>query len=143
MINLFSRMVWIMLNLKKTIVVLSDQSEYEDEIPQHSENDANHEVVNSNKHQDNGDINHDVEDSTHQHPLSCDSEMDHDGQEDECVDGDLPFCGLDDNSLVEEMRDISQQQVKPTIQNANYHKFKKSLERERYVQESYSIIYLG
>ena len=27
---------------------LSDQSEYEDEIPQHSENDVNHEVVNSN-----------------------------------------------------------------------------------------------
>ena len=27
---------------------LSDQSEFEDEIPQHSENDVNHEVVNSN-----------------------------------------------------------------------------------------------
>ena len=29
---------------------LSDQSEYEDEIPQHSENDVNHKVVNSNQH---------------------------------------------------------------------------------------------
>ena len=36
---------------------LSDQSEYEDEIPQHSENDVNHEVVNSNQHQENGDMN--------------------------------------------------------------------------------------
>ena len=33
---------------------LSDQSEYENEIPQHNENDVNHEVVNSNEHQDNG-----------------------------------------------------------------------------------------
>ena len=62
----------------------------------------NHEVVNSNQHQDNGDMNHDVEDSTHQQPLSCDSGMDHDGQEDECVDSDIPFSGLDDDSLVEE-----------------------------------------
>ena len=62
---------------------LSDQSEYEDKIPQHRENDVNHEVENSNQqHQDNGDMNHDVEDSTHQHPLSGDSGMDHDGQED-------------------------------------------------------------
>ena len=53
------------------------------EIPQHSENDVNHEIVNTNQHQDNGDMNHDVEDSTHQQPLSGDSEMDHDGQEDE------------------------------------------------------------
>ena len=50
--------------------------EYEDEIPQHSENDVNHEVVNSNQHQDNGDMNHDFEDSTHQQPLSGDSGMD-------------------------------------------------------------------
>ena len=100
---------------------LSDQSEYEDEIPQHSENDVNREVVNSNQHQDNGDMNHDVEDSTHQQPLSGESRMDLDGQEDECVDGDLPFSGLDDNSLVEEMRDISQQQGKPTKQNDDYH----------------------
>ena len=100
---------------------LSGQSEYEDEIPQHSENDVNHEVVNSNQqHQDNGDMNHDVEDSTHQQPLSGDSGMDHDGQEDECVDN-LPFSELDDDSLVEEMRDISQQQCKPTIQHDNYH----------------------
>ena len=90
---------------------LSDESEYEDEIPQHSENDVNHEVVNSNQqHQDNGDMNHDIGDSTHQQPLSCDSGMDHDGQED-----DLPFSGLDDNSLVEEMRYISQHQGKSTI----------------------------
>ena len=37
---------------------LSDQSEYEDEISQHSENNVNHEVVNSNQHQDNDDMNH-------------------------------------------------------------------------------------
>ena len=104
---------------------LSDQSEYEDEILQHSENDVNQEVVNSNQHQDNGDMNHDVEDSTHQQPHSGDSEMDHDGQEDECVDSDLPFSGLDDDSQVEEMKDISQQQGKPTIQNDDYHQFKK------------------
>ena len=89
---------------------LSDQSEYEDEISQHSENDVNDEVVNSNQHQDNDDMNHDVEDSTHQQPLSGDSGMDHDGHEDEWVDSDLPFSGLDDESLVEEMRNISQQQ---------------------------------
>ena len=77
----------------------------------HSENDVNHEVVNSNQHQDNGDMNHDVEDSTHQRPLSGDSGMDHGGQENECVDSDLPFSGLDDNSLVEEMRDISHSRV--------------------------------
>ena len=41
---------------------LSDQSEYEDKIPQQSEND---EVVNSNQHHHNRDMNHDVEDSTH------------------------------------------------------------------------------
>ena len=40
----------------------------------------NHEVVNSNQHQDNSDMNHYVEDSTHQQPLSDDSGMDHDGQ---------------------------------------------------------------
>ena len=81
----------------------------------------NHEVVNSNQHQDNDDMNHDVEDSTHQQPLSADSGIDHDGQEDECVDCDLPFSGLDDDSLVEEMKDISQQQDKPTIQNDEHH----------------------
>ena len=70
-------------------------------------------------------MNHDVEDSTHQQQLSDDSRMDHDGQEDECVDSDLPFSGFDDNSLVEEMRDISQQQGKPTIQNDDYHRVKK------------------
>ena len=62
---------------------LSDQSEYEDgKFPLHIENDVNHEVVISNQHQDNGDMNHDVEASTHQQPLSGDSEIDHDGQED-------------------------------------------------------------
>ena len=76
---------------------LSDQSEYKDEISQHSENNVNHEVVNSNQHQDNDDMNHDVEDSTHQQPLSADGGIDHDGQEDECVDSDLPFSGLDDD----------------------------------------------
>ena len=96
---------------------LSDQSEYEEEISQHSENNVNHEVVNSNQHQDNDDMNHDVEDSTHQQPLSADGGIDQDGQEDECVDSDLPFSGLDDDSLVEEMKDISQQQGKPTIQS--------------------------
>ena len=55
-------------------------------------------------------MNHDVEDSTHQQPLSVDSGIYHDGQEDECVDSDLPFSGLDDASLVEEMKDVSQQQ---------------------------------
>ena len=39
---------------------------------------------------------------------TVDSGIDHDGQEDECVDSDLQFSGLDDDSLVEEMRDISQ-----------------------------------
>ena len=106
---------------------LSDQSEYEDEIPQHSENDVNHEVVNSNQHQDNGDMNHDVEDSTHQHPLSCDSGIYDDGQEDELFDRDLPFSGLDDDSLVDEMKDISQPQGQPTIQNDDYHQVFKSL----------------
>ena len=48
----------------------SDRSEYEDKIPQHSENNVNHKVVNSNQNQDNGDMNHEVEDSTHQQPLS-------------------------------------------------------------------------
>ena len=81
-------------------------------ISQHSENNVNHEVVNSNQHQDNDDMNHDVEDSTHQQPLSADGGIDRDGQEDECVDCDLPFSGMDDDSLVEEMRDISQQQGK-------------------------------
>ena len=51
--------------------------------------------------------------------------MDHDGQEGECVDSDQSFSGLDDNSLVEEMKDISQQQGKPTIQNDDYHQVKK------------------
>ena len=115
---------------------LSDQSEYEDEIPQHSENDVNHEVVNSNQHQDNNDMNHDVEDGTHQQPLSADGGIDHDGQENECVDSDLPFSGLDYDSLVEEMKDISQQQGKPAIQNDEYHQVKKFIERENYLQET-------
>ena len=115
---------------------LSDQSEYEDEISQHSENNVNHEVVNSNQHQDNDDMNHDVEDSTHQQPLSADGGIDHDGQEVECVDSDLPFSGLDDDSLVEEMKDISQQQGKPAIQNDEYHQVKKFIERENYLQET-------
>ena len=85
----------------------------------------NHEVVNSNQHQDNDDMNHDVEDSTHQQPLSADGGIDHDGQEDECVDSDLPFSGLDDDSQVEEMKDISQQQGKPAIQNDEYHQVNK------------------
>ena len=85
----------------------------------------NHEVVNSNQHQDNDDMNHDVEDGTHQQPLSADGGIDYDGQEDECVDSDLPFSGLDDDSQVEEMKDISQQQGKPTIQNDEYHQVKK------------------
>ena len=50
--------------------------------------------------------------------------MDHDGQEDECVDSDLPFSGFDDDSLAEEMRGISQQQGKPTIQNDEYQQVK-------------------
>ena len=74
------------------------------------------------QHHDNGDMNHDVEDNNHQ---QRDIGMDHDGQQDECVDNDLTFRGLDDNSLVEEMRDTSQQQGKPTIQNDDYHKVKK------------------
>ena len=48
-----------------------------------------------------------------------------DGQEDECVDGDLPFSGLDDDSLIGEMKDISQQQGKPTMQADEYHQVKK------------------
>ena len=112
---------------------MSDQSEYEDKIPQHSENDVNHNVVNSNQqHEDNGDMNHDVVDSTHQQPLSGDNGMDHDGQEDKCVDNDLPFSELDDNSLVEEISDISQQQCKPTMQNDDYHQ--KNIESENYLQ---------
>ena len=66
-------------------------------------------------------MNHDVEDSTHRQPLSVDRGIDHGGQEDECVDSDLPFSGLDDDSLVGEMREISQQQGKLTIQNDDYH----------------------
>ena len=108
-------------------ISLSNQSEYEDVIPQHSENDVNHDIFNSNRHHDNGDMNHDVEDSAHHQPLSGDSGMDHDEQEDECVDSDLPFSGLDYDSLVEKMRDISQQQGKPTIPNDHYHQVKKSL----------------
>ena len=38
----------------------------------------NHEVVNSNQHQDNDDMNHNVEDSTHQQPLSADGGIDQD-----------------------------------------------------------------
>ena len=63
--------------------------------------------------------------NTHLQPLSVDSGIDDDGQEDECVDSDLPFSGLDGDSLVEEMRDISKQQGKPTIQNDEYHQVKK------------------
>ena len=85
----------------------------------------NHEVVNSNQHQDNDDMNHDVEDSIHQQPLSVDSGIDHDGQEDECDDSDLPFGALDDDSLVEEMKDRSQQQGKPIIQSDEYQQVKK------------------
>ena len=63
--------------------------------------------------------------------------MDHDGQEDECVDSDLPFSGLDDDSLAEKMRDISEEQGKPTIQNDDYHQVKKKfIERENYIQET-------
>ena len=82
-------------------------------------------LINSNQHQDNGNMNHDVEDSTHQQPLSVDSRIDHDGQENESVDSDLQFSGLDDDSLVEEIKDISQQHGKPTIQNDDYHQVKK------------------
>ena len=57
-----------------------------------------------------------------QQPLSVDSGIDHDGKEYECVASDLPFNGLDDDSLVEEMNDISQQRGKPTIQNYDYYK---------------------
>ena len=96
----------------------------------------NHEVVNSNQHQDNDDMNHDVEDSAHQQPLSADSGIVHDGQGDECFDSNLPFSGLDDDSLVEEIKDISQQQGKPTIQNDEYHQVKKFIERENYLQET-------
>ena len=85
----------------------------------------NHEVVNSNQNQDNDDMNHDVEDSNHRQPLSAGGGIVHDGQEDECVDSDLPFNGLDDDSLVEEMKDISQQQGKSIIQNDEYHQVKK------------------
>ena len=70
-------------------------------------------------------MNHDVEDNTHQQPLSVDGGIYQDGQEDECVDSDLPFSGMDDDSLVEEMKDISQQQGKPAIQNDKYHQVKK------------------
>ena len=45
---------------------------------------------------------------TRQWPLSCDTGKDQDGQEDEGVDVDLTFSGLDDNSLVEKVRDITQ-----------------------------------
>ena len=37
--------------------------------------------------------------STH---FSADGGIDQDEQEDECVDSDLPFSGMDDDSLVEE-----------------------------------------
>ena len=51
------------------------------------------------------------------------------GHKDECVDGYLPFSGLDDNSIVEEVRDITQHQGKPAIHNTNYHQVKKFIER--------------
>ena len=82
----------------------------------------NHEVENSNQqHQDDGEMNHDVDDSTHQQPHWCDSGKDHDGQEDECVDGKQPLSGLDYNLLVEEVSDVTQHQGKPPIQNTSYH----------------------
>ena len=37
----------------------------------------------------------------------------------------LLFSGMNDDSLVEEMRDISQQQGKPAIQNDEYYQVKK------------------
>ena len=73
---------------------MSDQSEAKEEIQQqqHSEREVNHEVENSNQQQhDDGKMDYYVDDNTHQQPLSCDSGKYHDGQEDECVDGDLPF----------------------------------------------------
>ena len=61
-----------------------------------------HEVEKSSQqHHDDSDVDHDVDDSTHQHPLSCGSGRGHDGQEDACLDGDLPFNSLGDKSLVE------------------------------------------
>ena len=66
------RMVEIILNLKKTIVLYQIRVNSRTKISQHSENNVNHEVVNSYQHQDNDDMNHDVEDSTHQQPLSAD-----------------------------------------------------------------------
>ena len=88
----------------------------------------NYEDENSNQqHHDDGEMNHDVDDSTYQQPLSCDSGKYHNGLEDECVDGNLPFSGLDDNSLVEEVRDVTQHQGKPAIQNTSYHQANKSL----------------
>ena len=60
--------------------------------------------------------------------------MDHDGQEDKCVDNDLPFSELDDNSLVEEISDISQQQGKPTMQNDDYHQVIFFIEIVNYLQ---------
>ena len=92
---------------------LSDHNEAEEEIQQHSESEVNHEVENSNQQ------HHD--DSIHQQPLSCDRGKDHDGQEDGCVDGDLPFSCLDYNSLVEEVRDVTQHHGNPAIQNTTYH----------------------
>ena len=35
--------------------------------------------------------------------------------------GDLPFNGLDDHLLVEEVKNITQHQSKPTMQDTNYH----------------------
>ena len=52
-----------------------------------------------------------------------------------CVDSDLPFSGLDDDSLVEEMKDISQQQGTPTIQNDEYHQVLKVYRKKKYLQE--------
>ena len=62
---------------------MSDQSEAEEEIQQrHSASEVNHEVVHSNQqHHDDGAIDHDIDDSTKQQPLSCDCEKDNDGQE--------------------------------------------------------------
>ena len=69
----------------------------------------NQEVENLNQqHHDDGEMAHDVDDSTHKQPLLCVSGKDHDGQENECVDCDIPLSGLHADSLVEEVMDVTQ-----------------------------------
>ena len=65
--------------------------------------------------------------------------MDYDGKEDKYVHLN---SGLDDNSLVEEMMNISQHQGKPTIQNDNYHNVNKSVYKEEIIFGRHRVLFI-